>query len=400
EILQTRSIIGTDSLSADATQLIADQGDGFARFPKDKFLIGIAKTKSGHPITGAMLRLLGTWWAGMNFVPGWFLNFTQIFGMPFRWANYDTAMTPSDKTKLFQMLANMGSAAWAAFPAGTQVEFKEAMKSAGDNAHKAFMEFADKQCDILVLRQTLTTEGGTSGSRALGEVHERKEAGVETNVAEWAAKILRRQLFQPICQFNYGNTEECPWLMAEEEEKPDPKGQAEFVETANRVIDLPRTWVYETLGIPQPAAGEEVIERQQQSAPGILPGPGDEIGAQAKDPAGRRGHFFPVRAKDATERVANVALEELTGIQTKWLAPVKPHFVRLVQLAQDNTVSDDDFTAALAKAQNDFPELFGKLNTDVLATALEKAMGAAAANGAIVGYMTRRSLRTATGGKQ
>ena len=46
-------------------------------------------------------------------------------------------------------------------------------------------------------------------------------------------------------------------------------------------------------------------------------------------------------------------------------------------------VSDSDFVAALSKAEGMMPELFDEINTDTLAAALDKAMGAAAVNGAV-----------------
>ena len=42
------------------------------------------------------------------------------------------------------------------------------------------LDRADRYCDILVLGQTLTTEVGASGSRALGDVH----SGVKHEVIE------------------------------------------------------------------------------------------------------------------------------------------------------------------------------------------------------------------------
>ena len=52
------------------------------------------------------------------------------------------------------------------------MEFKEAGKSGQDNPQSYFITLADKLCDITILGQTLTSDVGDSGSRALGEVHE------------------------------------------------------------------------------------------------------------------------------------------------------------------------------------------------------------------------------------
>jgi phage gp29-like protein len=349
-----------------------DEGDGYARFPENKFLIGICKTKSGHPLGGALLRTLGFWWAAANFTAEWFLNFAQVFGMPIRWATYDTAMTPTDKNVLADMLENMGSAAWAMFPAGTAFELKEAVKSGADNPQMLLLNFADKVCDILVLRQTLTTDVGDSGSRALGDVHEGVLDGVKLNLANWAASVFNRQLIRPICLFNYGNLVECPYLAPALKEEKDEKALAERDKVLlDAGAQLPKTWFYERHGIPIPADGEEVIER---AAPMATPGFG---GAEEEEVAARgTGRMLAVRAKNASDQLAENVIESLTGVQAKWLAGVKPVFARLVRLAQGSDVTDAEFTQALDAARKEFPELFEKLDTEV--------------NGAVRGAMRRK----------
>lgn len=357
-----------------AAGLLQADGNGFADFPPDKFLIGICKTKSGHPLGGAMLRLLGFWWAATNFTAEWFLNFAQIFGMPVRWASYDPAMTPEDKKVLAAMLANMGSAAWAMFPAGTALELKEASKSAGDNVHKVLLEFANQQCDTIILRQTLTTEVGSSGgNRALGEVHEGVLAGVKLGVANWAAKNLNRQFIRSICRLNFGDTRECPYLSPSLRKETNEKEAAERDKTLlDAGAELPATWFYERHNVPMPAAGEPTIKR-----PSGLP-----QGADGST-------MDPVQAKDATELLTENVLQELAGVKATWLSGVKPAFEALVVKALDGSVSDEDFLAAVVQAQRQMPELFEKLDRKALQSALERATGAAVINGAVKGMAAR-----------
>ena len=94
-------------------------------FPQDKFLIAFHKGVSGTAIGGAMLRPLAWWWCASNFSSDWLLNLAQIFGLPFRWATYHAASPDQTISAICDMLANMGSAGWAAFPEGTTLELKE-----------------------------------------------------------------------------------------------------------------------------------------------------------------------------------------------------------------------------------------------------------------------------------
>lgn len=88
---------------------------------------------------------------------------------------------------------------------------------------------------------------------------------------------------------------------------------------------------------------------------------------------------------DTVDRLSANVLEGLTGVTKEWLAPVRPVFNRLAALAMSNNVSDDDFIAAVEKAQREMPELFDRLNSQALQTAFEKAIS----SGLIAGSTSR-----------
>ena len=93
----------------------------------------------------------------------------------------------------------------------------------------------------------------------------------------------------------------------------------------------------------------------------------------------------------ATDRMLDGLVEHLTGVEARWLGGVKPFFAELLAKAQDKDLSDEDFLKALEKAQKHLPELFSKMDTTALATAMESYMGTAAVNGAVRGYLERGS---------
>jgi phage gp29-like protein len=338
--------------------------------------------KSGHPASSSMLRMLGFFWAASNFTWEWFLNFVQIFGMPIRWANYDPNATKETIDAICDMLDNMGSAGWGAFPAGTALELKEAMKAGGDNAHKTLLDAADAICDILILGQTLTTNAVEKGTQALGTVHNKVLSGRKLAAKSFVARVLNRQFIPAICLLNFGDKEGCPYFMTGVDAPEDALALAERDKTLlDAGLPMPKAWLYERHEIPVPAAGEEVIEGRPSIGLG-MPGSGEP-------PKG--GAPNAVNAKDAAGQLADNLLEDLGGVQARWLGGIKPVFVRLVQAAQAGTISDEDFIVAVERAHRQFPELFRHLDTMVLADRLEREMGAAAFNGAIRGYMERHA---------
>lgn len=363
------------SFPYDKTDLmLSPQGDGvYEEFPDNKFIVGIYKNRSGNSMGYGLLRQLAYWWSGQNFCRDWLLNFAQVFGQPLRWATYDPGAAANIKNDIADMLENMGSAAWGAFPAGTQVEFKEAGKSGADNPQSYFIQVADKLCDITILGQTLTTEVGDSGSRALGEVHEDVLRSRLQDVCDWAADVMNEQLITALCELNYGNTDEMPKLV------PDLAGPSDPVLEAQRDqillgsgIDMPREWFYDRHDVPIPQSGEDIITPPEPAAmqSPMFAKEGVVEAAQRAEPGPR-------------DKLLNSVMEDVTGVSEAWLAPVKPAFVQLVSKAMDESVTDEDFERAIAKAANTMPELFDKLDTKVLQDAMERNMGAAMVNGAV-----------------
>lgn len=373
-------------------------GNLYARFPRDQFVISIFKQHSGHPINGALLRLLGFWWAASNFSWEWFLNLAQIFGVPLRWCNYAVGTGQAGTiAAIKEMMANLGSAGWAAFPEGTQVHIEKAIEAARDNPSKAFIDAADTIADILILGQTLTTTQGERGSQALGAIHKNVRDEKIQAVAKRTAKILNRSFLPALCRLNFGDDRECPWF------QPSTKKIQDAVATATRyktLLSIPGLKVskqqfYQENDLVIPDEKDEVIVGQAGGGAGGPPAGDGQNGENdpmpGGDPAtGKAAHQHPVaRAKDATEKLTENVLEELTGVEAKWLAGVKPYFRRLVAAAKSGNVSDAEFVRTLEQAKKEMPELFTRLNHEAIARALEAAMGSAAVNGAVQGYLER-----------
>lgn len=187
-------------------------------FPEHKFLIGIVKAKSGSALAAARLRSLAWWWCAGNFAADWLLNLAQLWQLPFRWANYDPNAPQATVDAICAMLENMGSNAWAAFPAGTTMELKESKQSGGNGPADNILDRADKNCDLLVLGQTLTSDvSQDAGSRSQGEVHERVEDKIMRAACGYVAGVLNNQLVPAILELNYGNEEEKPEYRGDEE---------------------------------------------------------------------------------------------------------------------------------------------------------------------------------------
>ena len=410
--------------------------NGAVPFPENKFIVAFCKAKTGHPLSGALLRPLAWWWCAANFSADWLLNLAQIFGLPIRWAQYDPQASQSTISAICTMLESMGSAAWAAFPAGTQLELHEAAKGADSYPQAAVLDRADKNCDLLILGQTLTSEPGDRGSQALGTVHKEVEEELVRAAAGWVADCLNEQLIKPMLRLNYGDDSEPPEL-AGESAGPEASALLEFKRAvfkgfmadgtvsdvlANQTdfkvltkdVGLPVNEEYIDPYLPvMDAAGNLVTGELVRDSVGDVIGaevaragaePGEETGKTLE--SGKQKAEMPdaaaeaVQAAEATEQLINNVMEGLTGVKAQWLGGVKPFFRELVSAAKNTTLSDADFVAVVEKSRKQLPELFKRLDSGAVAKSLEAAMGAAAFNGAMRGFMERRTGRQNHGGTE
>lgn len=380
---------GYPSSDEEEDRLMFDPDGGFLGyhyedFPPHRFLLAINTGHPGHPSIAAPLRALTGYWLAATFGLKWLLQFAQLYGVPFRWATY---ADETSRAKVCNMLETIGSAGWGAFPAGTKVDFIDASKSAKDVPQRDLVDLADKQCDIFILGQTLTSDVGDSGSRALGDVHQDVRAGVISGVADFVADVINEQLIPSIIKLNYGNRDELPTIAATFEKPKDEGAMAQRDQILFAQMGLPveKGWLYERHGIPQPDGdSEDIFQPLPNGVQGELVTSREELGHETK---GRlEAADNPGEMMSTIDRLSANVLEELTGVTKEWLAPVRPFFERLVALAMSKNVTDEDFAEALLKAQKELPELFDRLNTEALEESLGRAIGTAMLAGSVKRY--------------
>ncbi|HEX7260599.1 MAG TPA: DUF935 family protein, partial [Luteolibacter sp.] len=333
----------------------------------------------------------------------WFLNFTQLYGIP--WRHAEVADLTKDRNVVETALANIGSKGYIVTGTGTKINVLDSSKGGDSLPQKALIDLADDQCDLFILGQLLTSGTDGSGSRALGEVHAETLTGVVDGVADFVGEILTHQLIPSIVTVNWGDDlEDLPEMWAKREEAKDESALADRDEKLGITTGktpVGKAWFYERHGIPMPAEGDELLIEEPESdaaahGPDGEPLPteptADSLDPKKDVPTGKK----PVKAADAGEesrkppltvdQLSDAVLEGLTGVTREWLAPVRPFFERLAALAMSKHVTDEDFLAALEKGQREMPELFDLLDSRALEEAFENAIGSAALAGSVQRY--------------
>lgn len=228
-------------------------------FPPGQFWIGTWHGRSGAPGQTALLRCLAPYWCGITFGWEWLLNNAQIFGVPLRWATYDPNQ-PQLLGTLSQMLTNLGSAGWAAFPAGTTLDFKEAVQRASDNPQVFVQELANSYCDQLILGQDASGQRAGNGlGQGSGGLHGDVRDARLQDAAQWCADLLNYQLVPSLLRWNWGDESEPPTITIDDAGETDPQAKAARDQILASIAPLPRKWFYERHAIPAPTTDEPTV---------------------------------------------------------------------------------------------------------------------------------------------
>ena len=260
-------------VSPNALRLFPDRDKSnpkqFEKYPH-KFLVGVYRAKSGHIAETAQLRALAHLWLGRMLGWEWMTHKAELFGLPIRWATYDPAAPQTQIDQVSDMLRNMGTAAWGAFPQGTDLQILNGSTpgvAGKSEPTERLMAIADRSCDLLFLGQTLTSEEGNSGSYALGNVHREVELDLYENYAAYVIDVINNQLIPSMIELNWGNSDELPFL---EVELARPEKDHKMVERDKLLfqdmgLPVSKQWLYDRHKVPAPGPKEDLFQAPQVS---------------------------------------------------------------------------------------------------------------------------------------
>ncbi len=297
--------IHSSSRNPNALRLFPDRDPNspkaFNRYPH-KFLVGVYRAKSGHIAETAQLRALAHLWLGRMLGWEWMAHKAELFGLPIRWATYDPNAPQTQIDQVSDMLRNMGTAAWGAFPAGTELQILNGSTpgvAGKSEPTERLMALADRACDLLFLGQTLTSEEGGSGSYALGSVHREVELDLYENYATYVIDVVNSQLIHSLVELNWGEATELPFL---EVELNRPEKDRQLVERdkllfSDMALPVSKQWLYDRHKVPAPGPEEDLfspIDKHTLNPNPTASAPESQVDA----PADLREPLPPSSAKD------------------------------------------------------------------------------------------------------
>lgn len=166
-----------------------------------KFIVYHPKNKGWHPFRKTLTHASALPYLLCHFSIADWGSFNELYGTPIRTAKYDDAVVGADRDTVMEWLEQMSADSAAALPAGIDVALLHA-EGKGET-FQAMIDWAERKLAILWLGQTLTTDVGDSGSRALGQVHENVRMDILSADIRGEAECLREYLFRPMVELRF-----------------------------------------------------------------------------------------------------------------------------------------------------------------------------------------------------
>ncbi len=154
---------------------------------------------AGHAL-GLLLQAVPLVLAKRNALASWG-EFAEVFGMPLRIGRTNTR-DERRRAELTEMLKGMGSAAYAVLDENDHIEFAENSKGDAYRVYDQLMERVNLELSKLINGQTLTTEPGDRGARALGTVHDNLYDDITRADLRWVQQVVNAQVLPRLAQLD------------------------------------------------------------------------------------------------------------------------------------------------------------------------------------------------------
>ena len=354
--------------------------------------------RTGSSLGAGLLRPLAWWCSAVMFNRDWMFQFAQNWGQPWRWATYKEGTGDDEMQRISKMLDSVGNAGWGMFQEGLDVKVVPQQNLGADNPHRFVQAEADRNCQILLLGQTATTEG-TSGKMGGEDTRENVKEGNVEQVASWVGETLTQQFATAVCRLNFGNDDEVPVIESDFTHSPDPNQVATRWSTLKGTgAPLSADQFYKDNGLNQPKEGDVVLvdgkltimgkvltaEEQQQQAienqqamfAANNPPQEPEAGGE-ETPVEGRSRPIRCRGKLSSQQV----MAGLIQARKEWLEPVADVFTKIDAKANNGGISTEELLDEAQKIVNQMPTLFNGRNVTKLAKAFDTNMRRAAIQG-------------------
>lgn len=229
----------------------------------EKFVVSQPRVNGDVPCREGLLRVL--MWPALfrNWTLADWMKLAELAWKPWRIGKFEKGASVEDIAALKSIVAGMSSSGAAVHPKTVDITMMMPGSSSGTankSDHAGLYSVMGAEMSKAVIGQTLTTEQGAVGSKALGTVHNDVRKDILESDAEWLAEVLTEQFITPLVRKNFGPTAPVPQLRFITTEAADVGTYAKAIVELSKVLRIPAQHVRDRFGIPEPKPDEELVQ--------------------------------------------------------------------------------------------------------------------------------------------
>lgn len=229
--------------------------------PEDKFFVFSFRPKYGNR-WGDPVDRKAFWpsWIKRSSIKEWLKYQEKGTGVVI--ARYNDGSAEKEMQDAQSAAAAVQEESAVAIPKKFILEVHEMVRQIGSSHKELVDDFCNAEIMRIYLGQTLTSRGSDGGgSRALGEVHERKEHTIGEADAKALMTAVNEQIIRPLVRLNFGANVEPPKWVIETEPKEDAQAKAKLFATARKELgmDLSKQQIRDDLMLEEPDGDDDTL---------------------------------------------------------------------------------------------------------------------------------------------
>ncbi len=243
--------------------------------------------KSGWPARQALMRVLARAFMIRNYAWKDFLQFGELFGVPFRFGTFPQGTEPADVDRFWQSILRMGANGAAIAPEGSNLSFPQpggAASGAGSTILERILTMAEADIIRAVIGQTATSGEGGGWSNNGAQQAVRWDL-LDNDCLEYEG-FLSSCVFAPLVALNLGPEAPVPIYQFKRQEPVDIVQVAQAAQILVGLgLPIAAADIRKQTPFREPEEGEELL-----TAPALPPSPfGASGGFAATDRVGTAG---------------------------------------------------------------------------------------------------------------
>ena len=194
----------------------------------------------------------------------WMLIFMERYAIPIATGKHEPTATKEQREEILKVLSGIKNGTAVVYPNTFDVELLQAV--AGESGFLNCLAYCDKNIVKSIIGNTLTTDAGDAGSRALGQVHQDVLEIYITRLKRRIEEFVDESLVRDLIDYNFADPLYPNFTLVVSEKDIATLAETIFRLVTAEVVIPSESWIREYLGLP--AREEDAIVPVPDAAQG------------------------------------------------------------------------------------------------------------------------------------